>query len=360
MKKALRLLTVAGVTLGALVFGGTAMAAYTTPRLEILNPSERPGAGGPVTIRVTAARADDATFRLVIYLPQGYTSSLVPADGMPQIGTVSGRIQVGAISPDAEAPFTGRILGDNTYTAQEYPQGAACTSGLGAPNIDAVYVLELTASGQTLRVPMYVTAITAGPEATFASGRMVACLPSPYIPPAQGGATLGAKLVAASLTFPGLLSNPATAGDYRWRAFWTPWTPGTATPNAAGTVETQAVDRLGVQLAITRARFARGFVSITGSLREGSRGRARAAVQIYLGRTARGVRRVRIVRTNARGVFTARIRWRARGPIFARARVAIPTATQDGCTARTNPAVNCIRTTTSGYTLFNNRRVRAR
>ena len=360
MQKALRLLIVAGVTLGALVSTGAAMAAYTTPRLEILNPSERLGGGGPLTIRVTAARADDATFRLVIYVPQGYVSSLVPQDGTPQIGTVSGRIQVGAISPDAEAPFTGRILGDNTYTAQEYPQGAACTSGLGTPTIDAVYILELTASGQTLRVPMYVSTITAGPEATFASGRMVACLPSPYIPPAQGGATLGAKLVAANLTFPGRFTNPTTRGDYRWRAFWTPWTVGTATPNAAGTVETQAVDRLGAQLAITRARFARGFVTVTGSLREGSRGRARAAVQIYLGRTARGVRRVRIVRTNARGVYTARIRWRARGPIFARTRVAIPTATQNGCTQRTNPSVNCIRTTISGYTLFNNRRVRAR
>lgn len=360
MKKAIRLLTVAGVTFGALVLSGTAMAAYTTPRLEILNPSERLGGGGPLTIRVTQARADDATFRLVIYVPQGYVTSLVPAAGMPQIGTLSGRIQVGAISPDAEAPFTGRILGDSTYTPQEYPQGAACTSGLGQTNIDAVYVLELTASGQTLRVPMYVSAITTGAEATFASGRMVACLPSPYIPPAQGGAQLGAKLVAANLTFTDLFTNPNTAGDWRWRAFWTPWTVGTATPNPAGTVETQAVDRIPVQLAITSARYRRPFVRITGSLLENRQGRARAVIQVYVGRTARGVRRVTNVRTNARGVYTARIRLTRRGPIWVRTRVVMPAATQDGCAQRTNPAVNCIRTTFSAYTLFNNRRVRAR
>jgi hypothetical protein len=356
MKSAIRLLIVAGVTLGALVFGGTAMAAYTTPRLEIVNPSERLGGGGPLTIRVSVARADDATFRLAIYIPQGYVTSLVPAAGRPQIGTLSGRIQVGAISPDAEAPFTGRILGDNQ--PQNYPQGPACISGLGATNIDAVYVLELTASGQTLNVPMYVSTITAGPEAAFASGRLVACLPSPHIPPPQG-AQLGAKLVAANLTFTSLFTNPNTAGDYRWRAFWTPWAP-PATPNAAGTVETQAVDQIPVQLAITRARFVRGRVRLTGSLLENRRGRARAPIQIYLGRTARGVRRVGVVRTNARGIFTASFRWRARGPIWARARVVMPASTQDSCAQRTNPAINCIRTTTSSYTLFNNRRVRAR
>src|SRR5688572_30578629 len=75
MKQLLRFLAVAGATLGALVVSGTAMAAYQSPRLDILNPSERVGGGGPLTIRVSQDRADDATFRLVIYVPQGYTSS---------------------------------------------------------------------------------------------------------------------------------------------------------------------------------------------------------------------------------------------------------------------------------------------
>jgi hypothetical protein len=357
MKRAVRLLTVAGAMLGALVFSGTAMAAYTTPRLEIVNPSERLGGGGPLTVRVTVSRADDATFRLAIYIPQGYVTSLVPPAGMPQIGTLSGRIQVGAISPDAEAPFTGRILGDNQ--PQNYPQGPACIAGLGTSTIDAVYLLELTASGQTLRVPMYVSTITTGPEAAFASGRMVACLPSPHVPPPQG-ATLGAKLVAANLTFTSLFTNPNTAGDYRWRAFWTPWAP-PATPNAAGTVETQAVDQIPVQLSINRARWLRGRVTITGSLLENRRGRPGATIRVYIGRTARGVRLRTRVQTRARGVYTARLRWRPRrGPIWVRTQVVMPAATQDSCAQRTNPAINCIRTTTSSYTLFNNRRVRAR
>jgi hypothetical protein len=359
MKRAVRLLIVAGAGFAALAFSGTAMAAYTTPRLEIVNPREALGATGPLTIRVSQARADDATFRVVIYIPAGYQAALVPPAGMPQIGTLNGRIQVGAISPDAEAPFDGRILGDNTYTAQEYPTATNCISGLGATNIDAVYILELTASGQTLRVPMYVSTISGGPEAAFASGRLVACLPSPYVPP-PAGATLGAKLVLANLTFASLFPNPNTAGEYRWRAFWTPWTPGTATPNPAGTVETQAVDQIPARVTISRTRATRRFVTITGSVFEGGAVRAGVPVQIYLGRTARGVRRVRVVRTNARGVYTARIRWTRRGPIHARARVVSGARTQDSCAQRTNPAVNCIRTTFSAYTVLANRRVRRR
>lgn len=360
MKGLVRLLAAAGVALGALVFTTTAMASYTTPRLEIRNPSEKLGGGGPLTIRVTQHKDDDATFRLLIYVPQGYVSSLVPRDGMPQIGTVEATIQANAISQDAIVPVTGRILGDNTYTAEEYPNAPACLSGLTIGRIDAVYLLEMTASGQTLRVPMYVTTVLQEPEALYASGRMVACLPSPYVPPAQGGATLGAKLVTANLTFNGMFTNPTTRGDYRWRAFWTPWNQSPATPNALGTVETQAVDRIPVQLGIRAAMISNGRLTVTGSLLENRVGKARAAVRIYVGRTARGVKLRRVVRTNARGVYTARLRYRAPGPVFVRARVVVPARTANGCESRTNPAITCLRTAFSSYALFNNRRVRVR
>jgi hypothetical protein len=358
MKHLLRLLAVTGAAMGALVLSGTAMAAYTTQRLEILNPSERVGGGGPLTIRVSQVKEDDATFRFVLYVPQGYVSSLVPQDGMPQIGTLSGFIQVGALGPDAVAPFEGRILGDNTYTAQEYPQATACMSGLTG-QIDAVYVLELTTSGQTLRVPMYVSTITQGAEATFASGRMVACLPSPYVPPAQGGATLGAKLVSANLTFAGIFTNPTTAGAYRWRSIWTPYTPGTASPNPAGTVEAQAVDAIPAQLAFSSARYRNGRIFVTGTLLENRVAVRNARVRILVGRTARGVRQVAVVRTNARGVFSAVIRWRRPGRVFVNARIVQP-ARETACTTPTNPAVRCLRSVSSGFTLAANRTVRVR
>lgn len=354
MKQLLRLLAVAGAALGALVLSGTAMAAYTTPRLEILNPSQRLGGGGPLTVRVTQNRADDATFRLLIYVPQGYVSSLVPQDGQ-QIGTVNATINATAISPDALVPVTGRIIGDSSITPADQQAAAPCLSGLQVSQIDAIYILEMTASGQTLRVPMYVTTVTQPPEAEYASGRMVACLPHP------SQATLGAKLVSANLRFNGIFTNPSTGGDYRWRAFWTPWSANPPfLPNAAGTVETQAVDRIPVQLALSRAVVRNGRLLLNGSLLENRVGRVGARIQIYVGRTARGVKLRTTVRTRARGVYSANLRYTARGPVWVRTRVVMPPRAQNSCTTRTNPAVVCLRTVFSAYTLFNNRRVRAR
>ena len=354
MKHLLRLLAVACATLGALVLSGTAMAAYTTPRLEILNPSERLGGGGPLTIRASVARTDDPTFRLLIYVPQGYVSSLVPQDGQ-QIGTINATINATAISAEAIVPVTGRILADTSITPADQQAAAPCLSGLTVGQIDAIYILEMSASGQTLRVPMYVTTVTQSPEADFASGRMVACLPHP------SQATLGAKLVSASLTFNGIFTNPFTRGDYRWRSLWSPWSANAPfLPNGPGTVETQAVDRIPVQLAISRAVIRRGRLIVSGSLLENRAARAGARIQILVGRTAAGVRLRTTVRTNRRGVYNANLKYTARGPVWVRTRVVVPPAMQNGCALRTNPAFSCLRTTFSAYTLFNNRRVRAR
>jgi hypothetical protein len=359
MKQLLRLLAVAGATLGALVLSGTAMAAYTSPRLDILNPSERVGGGGPLTIRVSQDRADDATFRLVIYVPQGYTSSLVPQEGA-QIGTASAQIIATSISNDAVVPVTGRIVGDS-FTPAKYPTGFGCVFG-GPPTgtIDGVWVLELTAAGQTLRVPMYVQTITAGPEAAFASGKLTTCLPSPYPEAGAARATLGAKLINAQLTLPSLFANPATGGAYRWRTLWTPYTPNSASPNPAGTVEAQAVDVIPVQLAFASARYRNGRIFVTGSLLENRTAVRNAQVRILVGRTARGVKQVTSVRTNARGNFSAVIRWRRPGRVFLNARVTQAARPVTGCTERTNPAVTCLRTVFSGFTLAANRTVRVR
>jgi hypothetical protein len=357
MKQALRLVAVACAALGALVLSGTAMAAYTTPRLEIINPSERVGGGGPLTIRVQQTKEDDATFRLVIYVPQGYTSSIVPQEGQ-QIGTASAQVNATAISPDAIVPVTGRIVGDN-FTPADYPQGFGCVFG-GPPTgtIDGVWRLELTAAGQTLIVPMYVQTVTAGPEAAFASAKLTTCLPSPYPEAGPARAALGAKLINATLTLPSLFSNPATGGTYTWRSIWTPYRPSSATPNPAGTVEAQAADVIPVQLTTT-ARYRNGRITVTGSLLENRVGVRGARVQILVGRTARGVRRVATVSTNARGVYTARVRWARKGRAYVRARVIVP-ARQGACTTPTNPAVQCLRSVADGFDLFNNRVVRVR
>ena len=311
MKRLLRLAAPAGAALAALAFAGSAMAAYT-PKIAVKNPSDAAGAAGPLTIHVEQPRTDDATFRLVLYVPQGYTGNLVPAEGAT-IGTVTAQAQANAISPDAVLELTGTIAGDPSFTAAEYPQAAGCLTGTGVTTPNAVYTLVLSAAGQTLRVPMYVAAITAPPLSSLYVAQLVTCLPSPYVPVEQGGATFGAKLISADFTLANVFTNPATNGDYRWSGVWTPYTVGTRNPNAVGTVETQSVDRIGapqVALAMKTKLTKRGkrivgrAITLSGTVTEAGKPVAGARVQLLLGRTSAGVRQVATVTTNSSGAYT--------------------------------------------------------
>jgi hypothetical protein len=352
MTKALRLVLLLGCALVALAVAGSALAAYTTPRLIIKNPSERLSAATALTIRVEQTKEDDATFRLAIFIPQGYATSLVPQEGQT-LGTVKAQAQANAISPDAILELTGSIKGD-TYSAAKYPVGQAC---VGAATIDAVYRIELTAAGQTLIVPMYVTAIASGPLATLFSGQLVACLPSPYVPPTAGGAAFGAKLINAELTFTGTFTNPTAAGDYRWSSVWTPYTVGTPTPNAPGTVETQSIDRLAAQLT-QRAQVRGRSVTLSGSLLENASAVPRARIQLLLGRTPAGVKAAGSATTNGRGAFTATLRNRAKGLWYARARVTVGDRAAP-CVQRFEP-VPCLAANVGGFSVVSNQVIRFR
>jgi hypothetical protein len=372
MKTALRLVLVACLGVVALVVAGSAMAAYQ-PRIVVENPTNSLSAASSLVLRVCTSTApsakpspctgqprdDDGTFRLNLLVPQGYTTSLVPTEGQT-IGTVTAHAQANAISPDAILELTGNIVGDPTFTATEYPQAAGCLTGTGITAPDAVYRLVLTAAGQTLTVPMYVEPIVApSPLATGFSAQIVTCLPSPYIPQASGGAAFGAKLLAADLTFNGIFTNPATAGDYRWSAVWTPYTVGTGTPNIPGTVEVQSVDRLTHALTVASRVRAR-TVTVSGTLLEAGRGIPSARVQIQLGRTAGALRNVATVTTRANGSFSAIFRNRAPGVWFARARVTVADRATPCVATFASLGIPCSAANVPGFANFQSRAVRFR
>jgi hypothetical protein len=356
MKTPLRLALAACLGLAALALAGSAMAAYQ-PRIIVKNPIERLGAASSLVLRVEQPRDDDATFRLVLNIPLGYTATLVPATDGQTIGSVTAQAQANAISPEAVLELTGTIRADTTFTAAEYPVAAGCLSGTGITAPDVVYRLELSAAGQTLIVPMYVEPVTTPPLSTAFAAQIVTCLPSPYIPQAQGGAAFGAKLINADLTFTGLFTNPATAGDYRWSSVWTPYTVGTATVNPAGTVEAQSVDRLAAQLTVA-ARTRGRTVTLSGALLEGGRGVPSARVQLQLGRRAGALRTAATVTTRANGAFSAVFRNRAPGAWFVRARVTVPDRATP-CVAVFAPAP-CIAANVPGFANFTSRVVRFR
>jgi hypothetical protein len=132
----------------------------------------------------------------------------------------------------AVAPLTGSLISaDPSQFAG--PPNNVCVPGAHAQ----VWLLTLTAAGQTLTIPAYVDPTT-GPEATFASIKIQVCLPPPDVPTGTPGrAPLGAKLINA--VFNTSEVAPAPAGSV-WRSIWTPYTPGNGQPNVAGTVEAQS------------------------------------------------------------------------------------------------------------------------
>jgi hypothetical protein len=345
MKSLTRLTLFAAACLTTLALAAPAMAAYTTPRLTILNPSEAVGGGGPLTITASQSKDDDATFRVTFYVPQGYVSSLVPQVGQT-IGEVNAQINATAISADAIVPVSGAITAADP-AAYRRPQDQGC-AGAGV-TYDAVYLLNMTAAGQTLQVPMYVTPITSGPEATFASGKLTACLPPPQT------AQLGAKLISASLRFNGIFTNPSTRGRYTWRALWTPYN-GT-TPNAAGSVETQAVDGIGTQL-VTRATYNRRTkrMTVSGSITDaGNLGVSAVNVRLRI-----GGRITRVARTNSRGSYSVSFRWTRKGAIGIAATASRGVASVNGCSTPTFPGVSCLATNTSSFSLSRRATVRVR
>ena len=328
--------------LASLGLAGTATAAYESPTMAVVGPNAL-NFRGPLEITVVQNRDDDATFRLVIYIPRGYGTTFTQAPGT-QVGTVEARVNARAIDPSAIVELQGVIRAADPAPYRTSPQSLGCV-GAGS-TIDAVYLLVLQSPvPPPFEIPLYVTNIAAGPEAAYAQAKLTACLPSPNVPEAQGGARLGAKLVNAGLTFTSVFRSPARSNAYRWRSLWTPYTAGTAAPNAAGTVETQSVDLPGALVTIRASQNRRTRrVTVTGTFGNATRVAIGARVQILRGRRVVGR-----ARTNNRGVYRATLRLR-RGRYTLRARASVETIASQ-CTAPISPSIRCLRSTVAGFSL---------
>ena len=248
---------VAAVSALALTFAGSALASFS-PKFTIQNATAAAGSGGGVQISATVGANDDPTSRVVFYVPNGYQLN------SPAIGTRLGGVTASAQAADlggAILPLTGDLLVVNptTYATQQ----AQC----GVTTVAATWDLHLTAAGQTLDVPVFVVQ-TAGTETALGQFKLQICLPPPDVPAGTPGrAAFGAKLLSAVFTS-NAFTNPPATGDYRWRALWTPYTPRTGSPNAAGSVETQSLVRIPTQLTVTaKKKVTAKKVKVRGKLR---------------------------------------------------------------------------------------------
>ena len=300
MRKTLRfgLLAVAAAT--SLAFASSAFGAYA-PKLSITRSDE------VTSIKFSQTDADDATAKVTILAPTGFSGGFVqPAN--TAIGTLEGSVIAGAFG-GATVPVAGTIVSGDPANAQLMAAAKVCT---GVETHAAIWLLNVTAAGQSLPapLPLYLDPISTPPFGAFASASIQLCLPAPPV------ASFQIKLLEASLHVGNTLNVfvPAAAGDYRWTAINTPYNADN-TPNAAATVETQAIDAAPVGASFTAKRLTKTrrvkhkrftdifytySVRLSGTLQAGGHPVGGATVDIIAGADTK----VADATTNDNGSFT--------------------------------------------------------
>lgn len=331
MTRAIRVAVLAITGALALVFAGSALAAYQ-PRLIVFHEFPRLNDGGRMALSFSTERTDEATARLDIYAPSGYRPSATQAPGT-QLGTAEATIQARAVSQDVFLPVQGTIRADSPANWMGTPNTTAC---IGSATPQNVWVLVLTASGRELQVPIYVYPAV-GAEATFASLKLVVCLPPPDVPESAGGAAFGAKVVDATLVFnAGVFTTPSARNLYVWHLYGTPYTNFRPPANRAGTVQARALVALPIAITL-RVRYdrRRRQAVLTGTITAAGLNLSGERLGVFSGRTAgRLTRNGTTSRITQRGGFSARRRI-TRATFFRVEVSLIGTADQAGCAVAT-------------------------
>jgi hypothetical protein len=335
MKRVIRLALLACAIATALAFAGSALASYT-PRLVVTSNPLTPQGGAKTDVAVQFGQNDDATARVLIYVPQGYNGTLGVAG--KQLGTADATVLT-SIAPTQPIPVKGTIVGEDP--AQFTAQATQCT---GSPSHAGVWTLRLEAAGQALTVPVYIDEVTDPAEAEIGKFKLTVCLPSPYIPQAAGGAALGAKLVTATLHLNDVFALPSENGSYGWTLIATPYTVNTATVNAAATVQARAFVRLPVLLSLAAKYVAKkNTYQLLGKLTENLAGIAGFKVTIYRGTSPTKLKKVANVKTRVRGVFSTAGHLSPKKTTYFQARVSVPIRNTP-CTGGA-PGINCVAAT---------------
>jgi hypothetical protein len=271
MKKSLRMALLACASFTGLALAGPALAAYN-PSLTIEQSSYKPGAAITADVFIAAPQDDDPTAKLTIFSPAGYGAVLTQAPGT-KIGKVVALVKAKALG-GALLPLAGDVLVANPVDPAIQAAALRCT---GITTNQANWVLNTQLQGQTVAIPVFVNKV--GPLVT-----QQVCLPSPDIPPTSGGATFGAQLVFADFTVKGVFTN-AAKGGYEWAGIFTPYTPGTGTPNPTGTNEWRTYVGLPSSLTLTKAKAKKGL-KLVGKLTVQGLNTTGVRLGLYSGRKA--------------------------------------------------------------------------
>ncbi|HSC48917.1 MAG TPA: hypothetical protein VLD16_01540 [Gaiellaceae bacterium] len=303
MRTSFRLALLVGACFAGLAFAAPSFAAYT-PSLIIEQSSYKVGAASTADVFLaigTPNNPGDPTAKMTIFSPPGYQATLTAAPGT-KIGSVAAVVMAKALGGGI-LPLSGNVLVANPVDPTIQLAATQCT---GTATHTTIWVLNTSLQGQTVAIPVFVD--SRGPLVT-----MQVCLPSPDVPEASGGAKFGAQLLAADFTIKNVFTNAGTKGGYEWASDFTPYTPGTATPNPLGTQEARTYVGLPTTLTLKRAKAKRGF-ALVGKLFVQGVSPAGIRVDLYAGKkpqpapnavsAGKGKRVARSAKLKARGTFT--------------------------------------------------------
>ena len=324
MSRGIRAALVAAVTGAMLAFAGGALAA-NTGTIAVWHTPMVLGGSNSTTIHVSLPKTSDPVARVAIYAPSGYSATLNQASG-----TTIGSVDATAFSYDTSLtlPLSGQIITDDPakHTAD------ACSPGTH----NAVWILNLSVSGQTLQVPLYVDA-TSGNETALGAYRMIICLPPPDVPQGTPGrAAFGAQLLDAQFTVNGIFKTPSAGGVLRWESLFTPYNAGKGTPNAVGTFEARALVALPTSLTLGLAytKKTRNY-TLKGKLSEGGLPVAGVKVSVLSGASTSKLVAVRSGTTTATGAWSAKGKFGAKPkkPVYFKATATVKERdfTAQGC-----------------------------
>ena len=328
MKRRIWTITIGLAAVAALVAVPAAMAAYTSPKLEVTQTATG------VVVKASLDSNDDPTARVAINAPVGtqLTTSQAPGAVLGPVRAIVKALDLAG----ADLPLEGQLV----VAAPGQIPAAAQSACIGSTVPLATWLMVLTAAGQTLTVPTY---LLTQPVAQLGPAFIAICLPPPDVPVGTPGrATFGAKVYSAELTINGVFSKVAAGA---WISSWVPYNPGVGTANIAGAVVAPAAIAPG---AVTLSAKTSGKgATLTGRVTQGGQARS-ATVTIFGAAKATGLKSVGRARVAANGAFT----FRAKTGTFFRARaIGAPGAAPAVCD-QLRPLIStvpCVNPTANGF-----------
>jgi hypothetical protein len=247
-----------------LLTAATASAALT-PKLVV--SSAETARSQTLTISASKQMTDDPVGRIQLYVPTGFLLNS-PAGGAT-VGTATARAVLRDVDPASEQGLRGTVIAIGPGDASVAWEAANCD---GNTHLAAWMVQLSGAKGVSLSFPVFVD----GPSA-FGPYVLTACFRPADLPAGTAGrSALGAVVDSFTLSLTPF-QRPTTAGDYRWRSLWTPFTAGTGMLDTTRNVESQSI------VTIPNGQIVIFGKKTTGKVKGGSVVRVEISGQVLVG-----------------------------------------------------------------------------